>query len=269
MEKNIYLKDYLASRIISFNKTLESPEYGKIFYECNEDLVDTLKGIDFTGKDVLSVLASSDQVFTARYLKAKRVDAFDKNRLTLEITVVNSDEINKTFSTEILIKTVDTKEIYNSGTLGYKVLNNNNWLKTLLKEVKPQTEMEKRAYYFFQKHIEDKTILRNLFYDRDMQPVGRTEYQNAEELKEYKNSKLDFYELDLFEERKMPKQYDIVLVSNILEWARGDKEKLQKAARNLSEFTKKDGIVACSSLIFRKKEKLEEDLKKAISDERY
>ena len=64
MKKDIYLKDYLASRVISFNKTLESPEYGKIFYECNEDLVDTLKGIDFNKKDVLSVLASSDQVFT-------------------------------------------------------------------------------------------------------------------------------------------------------------------------------------------------------------
>ena len=47
MKKDIYLKDYLASRVISFNKTLESPEYGKKFYECNEDLVDTLKEIDF------------------------------------------------------------------------------------------------------------------------------------------------------------------------------------------------------------------------------
>ena len=241
MEKNIYLKDYLASRIISFNKTLESPEYGKIFYECNEDLVDTLKGIDFTGKDVLSVLASSDQVFTARYLKAKRVDAFDKNRLTLYYYYLRLWSIKY------------------RNELHPKVLNNNNWLKALLKEVKPQTEMEKRAYYFFQKHIEDETILRNLFYDRDMQPVGRTEYQNAKELKECRNSKLDFYELDLFEERKIPKQYDIVLVSNILEWARGDKEKLQKATRNLNEFTKKDGIVACSSIIFRKKEKLEEE----------
>ena len=35
------------------------------------------------GKEVLSVLASSDHVLTARYLEAKKVDAFDNNRFTL------------------------------------------------------------------------------------------------------------------------------------------------------------------------------------------
>ena len=36
MEKDIYLKDYLVSRIISFGK--EIPGYGKVYYRTNEDL---------------------------------------------------------------------------------------------------------------------------------------------------------------------------------------------------------------------------------------
>ena len=119
MEKSIYLKDYLASRVISFNKTLDSPEYGKIFYKCNEDLVDYLGEIDFAGKEVFSVLASSDQVFTAQYKKAKKVDAFDKNRIALYYYYLRLWSIRY------------RDEFYP------RILDNNSWLKSLLKEVKP------------------------------------------------------------------------------------------------------------------------------------
>ena len=83
MSKCNLLKDYLASRVVADNKVLESDEYGKMYYRTNEDLVEAYLDTDFQGKEVLSVLASSDQVFTARVLEAKTVDAFDKNRLTL------------------------------------------------------------------------------------------------------------------------------------------------------------------------------------------
>ena len=76
-------KDYLASRVISFDKSTEDNEYGKIYYKCNEDLLNGCLDIDFAEKDVLSVVGSGDQILTARFLDAKRVDAFDKNRLTI------------------------------------------------------------------------------------------------------------------------------------------------------------------------------------------
>ena len=75
------LKDYLVSRLISFGKTVDG--YGKLFYQTNEDLMDQYLDIDFQNKDVLSVLASGDQVFTSRLLDAKRTDAFDFNRLAI------------------------------------------------------------------------------------------------------------------------------------------------------------------------------------------
>ena len=81
MDKDIYLKDYLVSRVISFGK--EIPGYGRVYYRTNEDLDTIYRDLDFHKKKVLSVLASSDQVFTARYLGAEQVDSFDKNRLTI------------------------------------------------------------------------------------------------------------------------------------------------------------------------------------------
>ena len=75
---DIYLKDYLVSRIISFGK--EIPGYGRVYYRTNEDLDTIYRDLDFHKKKVLSVLASGDQVFTARYLGAEQVDSFDKNR---------------------------------------------------------------------------------------------------------------------------------------------------------------------------------------------
>ena len=48
MEKDIYLKDYLVSRIISFGK--EIPGYGKVYYRTNEDLETIYKDLDLHKK---------------------------------------------------------------------------------------------------------------------------------------------------------------------------------------------------------------------------
>ena len=53
MDKDIYLKDYLVSRIISFGK--EIPGYGRVYYRTNEDLDTIYRDLDFHKKKVLSV----------------------------------------------------------------------------------------------------------------------------------------------------------------------------------------------------------------------
>ena len=81
MEKDIYFKDYLSSRVIMDGKIIAG--YDKVYYQINEDINDVLLGEDFTDKDVLSVLASADQYFMFKALDAKKVDSFDFNRLTM------------------------------------------------------------------------------------------------------------------------------------------------------------------------------------------
>ena len=53
-----------------------------------------------------------------------KLNANEEHDYTLNINVVNSDEINKTFSTNILVKVIDTKETYSKDMLGYILLSN-------------------------------------------------------------------------------------------------------------------------------------------------
>ena len=75
MNKDIFLKDYLASRIIIDGKDVNG--YGLVYYKNNEKIIDDLLSIDFENKDVLSVLSSSDQLLMFRVLESKKVDTFD------------------------------------------------------------------------------------------------------------------------------------------------------------------------------------------------
>lgn len=235
-----FLMDYMASRAITFGMKLPQPQYDKIYYRANEDLIDTYLDVDFYDKDVLSVLASSDQVFTARLLDAKKVDAFDKNVLTKYYFYLRLWTIKYT---DRLFPKVDTSE----------------FIKELLIRVHPETIEERRAYDFFKEHIHDKTIFKEMFFIDDVQPIGRRLYEKPQELEDCLSPELDFYQMDLFEKQEHPKTYDIVIASNILDWARHDKDKLANAAFNLSRFTRKDGYILGSNLIERTQEEKNEE----------
>lgn len=229
---NIELKDYLASRIISFNKIMPGIEYGKIYYQTNEDLLDAYLDIDFYNKDVLSVLASGDQVLTSRYLEARRVDAFDKNRLTYYYFYLRLWSIK--YKNELYPK-----------ILG----DNTNWLRSLLQIVKPNSIQEEKALLFWKKHVEEQTIFKNLFFDIDSQPIGKTLFTKASELEECLDSNLSFYDFDLFGENSIERKYDILLISNILEWARKNPSKIEKASQNILSLLNQGGVVIGTTLI--------------------
>lgn len=229
MEKSEFTKDYLVSRLITMNKEVNG--YGKIYYQANENLIDYLD-VEFSNKKVFSVLASSDQVLTARFLDASRVDSFDYNRLTLYYYYLRIWSIKYANSL-------------------YPDIYNNRKLLKLLKQVKPNSKEELIALQFFKKHIYDGSYLPNLFYDIDKQPEGKTIYTKGEELLDYLDEPLNFHHIDLFKPFNLEDTYDILLISNILEWARGDKTKLQIAHDNISRLLSKDGTIICSNLINR------------------
>lgn len=229
MEKtSIYYKDYLVSRLISFGKSVDG--YNELYYKTNEDLVSMYESIDFKDKDVLSVLASSDQVFTSRLLGAKSVDSFDMNRLTIYYYYLRKWSIKY------------------MGEL-YPNIFDNSWMKKLLSMVKPESKMEKIAKEFFMLHLNDDTIFERMFYDMERQPEGKTIYSSALELSSVVDMPLEFYSLNLFNGFGNNKKYDIVIISNILEWARGDKDKLLHARNLLSSLLKSNGKILCSDLI--------------------
>ena len=229
MEKKDVLKDYLISRLISQNKIVDG--YGKLYYQVNEDLIDTCLDVDFYDKDVLAVLSSGDQVLTSRFLEAKNVDAFDNNRLTL-------------YYFYLRLWTIKYRD-----SLYPNVFEGNTWLARLLRKVEPQNNNELCALLFFKKHLEGNTRLDNLFYQIDAQPQGKTLYTSAEELQDCLSPNLDFFHVDLFSPLKAKKAYDIILMSNILDWAKNDPTRLENAKDNLVKLLNNDGTIICSSLV--------------------
>ena len=69
----------MASRVVEGEEFFY---HDKIYYSSNENLEELFKYIDVKDKDVLTVLASSDQYFYSCINGARSVDTFDKNILT-------------------------------------------------------------------------------------------------------------------------------------------------------------------------------------------
>ena len=130
------------------------------------------------GKEVLSVLASSDHVLTARYLEAKKVDAFDNNRFTLYYFYLRIWSIK-----------------YMNAL--YPDIENRSFLKELLTKVKPSTEIERKVLLFYRKHYNNHTDFYYLFNRIEKQSEGRTLFTKASELEGCLSPNLNFYQYDL------------------------------------------------------------------------
>ena len=226
MSKDLRLKDYLVSRIMAAGKTVEG--YSRIYYMANEDLIDTYLDVDFKDKEVLSILASGDHVLTSDYLNAKRTDSFASNRLEL-------------YYYYLRIWAIEHQDCL------YPNLDYNTWLTSLLTHVKPRNEQEKNALSFFKQHSLLGTDLTQLFYDTDLHLEDRTLFSKASELKDCINPNLVYYQTSLFDKTNIDSTYDIVLLSKMLNWARGDKRKLKQVKENLEKIVRKDGTVICSN----------------------
>jgi len=224
-----YQKDYYKSRVIAQGKQVEG--YDKVYYETTEDLTPLL-ALDFQDKKVLSVLASSDPVFTARLLEAKRVDSFDKNRLTLYYYFLRKWSIK--YMHELLPNIFSVK-----------------WMWTCIKSVKPNSPMEHHALMYFLNHLKERTNIENLFYDIDKQPEGQVIYEDVEDLLPTIDHKLSFYNFDLFEPIPEYKHYDSAIILNVLDWARNDRTKLERARDNLKVLLNPNGEVYCSNIVTR------------------
>ena len=78
--------------------------------------------------------------------------------------------------------------------------------------------------------------------------------KSAKDLEVCLSQDLRFRNLNLFIPQKETEQYDIVLISNTLDWAKEEEELIKTAATNLGKLVKKNGVVLCSNLVYRKKQ---------------
>ena len=205
--------------------------HNKIYPRTNENLKDLFSNFDVSDKDVLSVLASSDQVFTARYLGARSVDSFDINKLTLYYYYL------RIWLMKYMNLEYPTDEFFNYGDIDI-------WKK--LYEIEVNTEEEKAAKEFWLKYIQITNGLPNsyLFYITGIN--NRNVFSN--DLDKVTDNELVFYNESIFDELDIDKQYDIIILSNILEYTTS-KEDYWNVSENLKRLLKKDGLAVCSYMM--------------------
>lgn len=220
-------RDYLASRGIIRGMDLSEAGYGKVYFETNENLFDMYQEIDFLDKDVITVLASSDQFFLANYLGARKVDSFDKNILALYYYYLRKWALS-----------------INKQNYPYELLDNNYaWLDKLLGKVKTRGYNESTALEFWKRHLEDRSRLDALFHEDEN--VGLTMFKSFNSLGSVADRENHFLNIDLFGDVDLQDTYDIAMISNIPEWAKNDIH-ITNLNNNLYKMLKKGGIVLCS-----------------------
>ena len=202
--------------------------YSKIYFNTNEKIDELLEKVDLKGKKVFSVLSSSDQYLKINKNGANCTDVFDRNRLTYYYYYMRIWSI-----------------IYRGSLYPLELLENKyQEIENLLSEVVVHSEEEKRAVLFWQILVKKKVDFSNMFN------VLEDSYltDNVSSFEFVDKSKVTFINVDFFKKSNFQRKYDIVFLSNILEWTNGDVRLTKKMENNLLKLLNPNGMVLCSRL---------------------
>lgn len=213
----------------------DSDGYAEIYAKSNEDLKSLFKNFSVKDKNVLSVLASGDQVFAAYYLGAKSVDTFDLNYLTEYYYYLRKWLMEY------------KGELYPDLD---RVMEDSTWISELLELVNCFGVKEEMAYKYWSLYTE--------------QAVGRigasifkfswVEYDNVVndvlQMRELlRNKELNFTQENISETIDKSKKYDVIILSNILEYFSFDIGRLKRVRDNLFDILEDDGQIVASHLM--------------------
>lgn len=216
--------------------------FDRIYLCTNEQLLLWQRMKQFKDATVLSVMGSSDQLFSAYFMGAKYVDTFDINDKTLyyfylrKYTIQFLKEMYPCYQADSGLNYIDRE-------LLKKIINN-------LEHNKRLKGKELEAFLFWKQHINDCHDLCQREYR------GSVPFSKIEDIPERALGKPFFAQADLFSEsfvadlengfhRTCENSYDIVIVSNILETK--PEYNLPTARDNLYRVLKPNGIVLCGS----------------------
>jgi len=212
-----------------------------IYKNANENLKEIFTKYNIKNKDVLTVLASSDQALSFYYAKAKTIDTFDRNYLTLYYYYLRK--------WLILYK----NQLYPSHKFINFTGNGDIELYHLVCSIIPQSDKEKEAQIFWKKFMEYNEYKSNFLFE-DRYCLEDKPFDNEiEKIKNFFDNEVTFNNIDITEPVYLNKQYDIVYLSNMLEYEEvEDKRNIVK--NNLENLLKSNGIVICTYKIRNKKD---------------
>lgn len=232
MDKMTYNNDFNHAKEVIDNKS--KGFFQTIFYCSNEDLPTLFKDFDFSGKDVLSVAASSDQQFYCLEHGAKSVDLFDINKLTKHYAYLR----------KWILK------FYGVFYPDFDLLTTSKeFMSDLLTNVKCISTDELESYNFWSLILTlDNYDISNLF-NRPVTRRSNVIIDTDGLLKKVDGNDFEFTHIDICEDEAVPKKrYDVFYASNILENCGLDNRRLKIAKKNISSLLNPGGKAICSYL---------------------
>jgi hypothetical protein len=210
---------------ILFNNNYLS--FDKVYYSSNEDLDSLFHTFFVEDKKVLTVLASSDQLFHLYQKSPKSVDTFDINGLTKYYYYLRKWSI------------LYCDEYYPD------VFTHKNIMK-IISKVKPNDSEEQEVLDYWLQYICTfySYMTRDLFYKNG--GVYKNQISCLEKLKEeLLQQKFHFEQFDISKEQ-VKEKYDKIVVSNILEYYYFKHNEMQQIRDHLYDMLEDDGEVLVS-----------------------
>jgi len=209
-----------------------SANYSKLYLGTNEKLNRLYSNFSVCGKNIFTVLSSVDQYFLAYYMGARKVDTFDRNKLT-------------EFYYYLRKWMFEYKGMFYPEIGAIKL--NNQWLYDLLQVVECSNEKEEKAYNYWYKYvINTYGFLGKHLFNFNFRSDG-CKIEDLSKIKVILDTKeFSFTNLDICGEVFEKKTYDVIILSNILEYYLYDLGHIRRCRDNLYNLLNDDGIVVCS-----------------------
>ena len=230
----------LDNLIIQINNNIKNKIYdenNKIYVYTNENLKEIFDKYDVKGKRVLTVLASSDQLLSCLYMDAKEVDTFDRSYVTFYYYYLR----------KWLIEFQD--KLYPSQKFLY---DNDFFLYRLIYSIYPTCEEEKKAKLFWLNYLETNDYKASKYLFESRYCKGDTPFDNdIMTIKSKLPEHINFYCMDFFNRVNLDKKYDVIILSNMLEYENSTQKKII-VRENLEKLLDNNGIVICSYKVTNK-----------------
>ena len=234
MEIQDIKKEAYNAHMLSVNRKT-STKYS-LYFETNENLTELFKAIDVKGKDVLTVLASSDQALSCFHSKARTVDTFDRVYISLWYAYLRKWIIlyqNKLYPSYHFLEDGDY-ELYN-----------------LVCKIVPTNKDEAEAQIFWREYMELNNNKSDLYlFNSNLCSQPKPFFDDIDSIKGFYNEPINFRYMDIFTPIDVNKKYDVLMLSNILEYA-SEESKFIIIKDNIEKLLRSDGIAICTTKIFQ------------------
>lgn len=212
----------------------------KIYFSSNECLENLFHNFSVEGKDVLCVAGSGDQAFQCLSRGASSVDLFDLNKLSKYYFYLRLWGI-KYFDSCY----PNLNDLFES----------HNWIKKMVSNIdcsELSNEEEREAFYFWAFYVtkQDLPLFNRYLFNLSSNPYVNDISDLSGLKKTFDGKNISFIHEDICGDKvDLSKKYDLVIMSNILEYCNGDKLVLKRTRDNLNSILNDNGTVICSRII--------------------